>query len=499
MKVVFGRILMRLLARMALEAALCGLLVGTGGATPPPPVAIAKARFSPEEVWASIAFAPKGATVYFTATQPTIPGHTHDWSYDPDDHVPEDGPYPVAGKGIVNYKWEYKEENEQQWVSFVPPELQLIALDASCKFPAGGEYTVRLTVTDNDGYPGGPRSTIAQCTVYVAAVEITDDLGNELPAPPPDGQNLLRCVGQKISLKGKTFPQGHGGSDWEWTIPGHVVRNYVIAVDDTTAVVTELTDAHKHQNAVVFYWITGGNAEVSVTCDVLNFTVTDTVGFNIEAPTLHSFGATKTGPVDVGPEWSAGTSVYCGHPHYGDIPVEWGIEWEADVSAPDHFDGRIKYTQLLSIWFRVTRVDNSTESRKTPQVPPAIYWLDTQDPYIEYVAQAGSRHAYGSFDAPHANHLEWLAGYKRWEFVVNDFDLYLMYRPSPQDSDNIWVPVGRLVWGFVATAESNDAGTTWTKTAGGHTIPNPNGFATTLFPEWPDKYSWVGNPPWQAD
>ena len=56
-----------------------------------------------------------------------------------------------------------------------------------------------------------------------------------------------------------------------------------------------------------------------------------------------------------------------------------------------------------------------------------------------------------------------------------------MFKPTV---GGIWVPVGELSWGWSGIAESSDGGNSWTKTSGAHDTVDPDGSATTSFPEW---------------
>lgn len=58
-----------------------------------------------------------------------------------------------------------------------------------------------------------------------------------------------------------------------------------------------------------------------------------------------------------------------------------------------------------------------------------------------------------------------------------------MYRPVGDDS--IWIPIGLLVWGFRAVADSSDNGLNWEHTEkAALPYPEPRGFQTIDFPVW---------------
>ena len=360
-----------------------------------------------------------------------------------------------------------------QWApSDVPATLYVEGVSASS---SAGDVAVTLNYTCGEG-----GYTIHEDVIYftVISVEITDDGGT------PITSTQTVSVGNKISLKTQLSPSLSGVS-WEWTVPGTVVKDYTketIAEGRTKAYVTELDAADKEESTIAFYWVDGADGrEVSVDCSYSSGSCRDTVTFNVKRPTLDSFTST-TGDVVVGssfgePALSFGTS------------TSPGIEWSAEVTASDEFEGELKFTQILNSYAVRTKTDDSEETLSVP-----AWWLDFQDPYESggvYGILNGTTRTIGYDDSP-AVPLE--VGYKKMYVYLDKFEVYTMFRPI--STDRIWVPLGKLEWGWAGVAESTDGGNTWSLTTGAPDASDPSGSTTTEFPEWPDTAT-DSHPTWE--
>jgi hypothetical protein len=144
----------------------------------------------------------------------------------------------------------------------------------------------------------------------------------------------------------------------------------------------------------------------------------------------------------------------------------------------------------LSAVKQATKTDNTSMSRTIS----GDKWLDGADPYsgTEDIS-AGATLAYSDDDSPY---ISCPVGYKKIEEHGADMDLYVMFQPSA--SGSIWVPLGKLQWGWSGVAESADGGSTWNKTSGSYDTSNPSGSSTTESPEWTNTATG-SNPPWVAD
>ncbi|HUT30244.1 MAG TPA: hypothetical protein VMX13_10670 [Sedimentisphaerales bacterium] len=318
----------------------------------------------------------------------------------------------------------------------------------------------------------------AEGELDVVKVEITDADGNPITAP----QTV--CVGEKISLKGKVEPSGMTGS-WQWTVPGTVVKDYV---DDealtgspagrTTAYVVDLTAADKQLSTIDFYWVDGADGRdvaLEWTGDLTS--CSDTVTFNVKGPTLNSFTSDTPGTIYVN------TGVSPPRLDYGTSSVP-GCKWHAGVTGPTGFDGQFKFVQVNKGSCVLTKTDDSTCTRSVDN-----WWLDSDNPYGgPWSLPGGDTETYDSEDRP-GKTLN--VGFKKAEIIDWDFKVYVMWRSVL--SNTIWVPVGRLNWGWDAVATSDDGGNTWTLSSGSSATRTSG--ATTEFAEWPDTAKG-GSPPY---
>lgn len=125
---------------------------------PTPPNADAKVVWT--GLYKKVEYVPPNATLHFSAICGSCP--ENDFSYDPDNFPPGQCPYP--GVGITNYKWEYSKDSGP-WNTFANSPQ---AHGVEYSFAEDGQYSVRLTVTDDDDPSQTDTNT---CTVYVVVVD----------------------------------------------------------------------------------------------------------------------------------------------------------------------------------------------------------------------------------------------------------------------------------------------------------------------------------------
>ncbi len=273
-------------------------------------------------------------------------------------------------------------------------------------------------------------------------------------------------------------------SNFAWSVDGSAISNYVVATDSSSAQVLPL--AQTNSSTVNFYWVSGGQQNVSCTVVLPNgMKATGKAGFNVQKPTVNSFTST-TGPIVVGNAWTD-LELSCG------TPSTVGIIYTAQITAPAAVGGQLKFTQTTNGDFQRTHTNNVTDSLVVP-----AWWLDNHDPYGgqghgPYNIVAGMQLSMSDNDSPG---VPLQIGFKTMDAIIDDFGLYLMFKPS---GNSIWVPLSKINWGWSGIAQSSDGGVTWTKASGAQDVTNPSGANTTNFPEWSSVFKNGQYPPWHQD
>jgi hypothetical protein len=315
-------------------------------------------------------------------------------------------------------------------------------------------------------------------------LEIYDQIANEVVS---DCQMHPKVVGQKMKLLVRGLPAGAAVTDVFWIVPPlKTLKSYKMEPEKTTKEDIARGDLFK-QN-LEFYWSAGGPTVISVVGTVNGVRECAIALFNVQSPSLDSFTST-TWPVQVivvtNREEKDTPYLRCGA-NLDDSP---GIVWWVKVTPPAGGDGEIEFVQTLQMrWER--------SGKSTQRITISEWWLDGEVPYggvktsppYAVVATVQTPRV-GNADTPGPS-LD--PGFVSYECTMS-FTVYLMFKPR---GDAIWVPLGKLDWGWNGMATSTDNGDTWAKKSGDHRVNNPTGVPTNEFPMWTGRKTDT-YPPWK--
>ena len=317
-------------------------------------------------------------------------------------------------------------------------------------------------------YSGQP-NCIDNIQVSVIKVEITNLDG------VPLAQNVRTVPGRKIALKGKVTPSNLEVSGHQWTIGGNRIKNYTQSLNEGSKIALEVSDLT--DDTVTFYWIDGGeNIGVAYEASIHGLPFAAAVNCDVERPdaALTSVTTPLNPPI----------SVRFGYMRYGSsAPNEQGIRWDAEVSAPDIGAGQIAFLQLVNVYRTRTLKDLSN----TVEVwtSNGQYYLDTIGSTPLYGDDAttiggGATQVHSKTDTPGSP----LSTIYQRRSAADEFQLYLMYRPSGVDS--IWVTLRRLDW-FWSGAAVRDGNDEWIMESGQASSQNPGSVNSVALPLWPGR------------
>jgi len=126
---------------------------------------------------------------------------------------------------------------------------------------------------------------------YPLKLKILDASGNDLTLQPNTvvvGQQMnLTC---QISITNSFFTNNFIITNYQWTVPGFAISNYVVAADSSSAMV--MTNFSTNNASVQFYWVDGAsNRVVQCSATVNGKLVTGQATFNILKPTIDFTGS----------------------------------------------------------------------------------------------------------------------------------------------------------------------------------------------------------------
>ena len=260
-------------------------------------------------------------------------------------------------------------------------------------------------------------------------------------------------------------------ANFQWTVPGFAISNYVVAPDASSA--TVVTNFPLNNSNVVFYWVDGGTKQVQCSATVAGKTVTGKVTFNVNKP-LPNFSVEAWGSVTADANYiDPGLYLHFGKGTGNDIGIAMSLTNVPINPSNGIFYGAYFVTQLLgknvrenvttgtnvSGWqFDQQGLDNQVEFDKvTASMPGDLtsnpLWVDS--PSIQF------------------------GGIYRWVSESESFTNYLMFLPPGGNS--IAIPMYLASWGWTGSAKTNGA-------SGGillsHSVPPPTVAVTTDFPQW---------------
>ena len=276
-------------------------------------------------------------------------------------------------------------------------------------------------------------------------------------------------------------------TNFQWTIPGYAISNYVVAADASSAKV--VTNFPLNNSNVVFYWVDGAtNRVVQCSAMVQGKTITAQATFNVLRPTGQITAFTGTVAVDA--NYNNGQASFFAL-HYGTAsltPGIAGILFTNQVMMPPGNNYNYGNTNSIVEW--VQEVNSSSRQFQTNTTGGAWYErqialetnsvLDTGYPY------PGSVSPSEAIDAP-AESLDNSTN-SVWKTVStsDNFTMWLMFKPAGGQR----VPLRSITWTWAGTAILNAVptnGNYWSLTGSSNGNVTPNDSDSTTYPQWNDN------------
>jgi hypothetical protein len=410
---------------------------------------------------------------YFVA--PTSSADSHDVLVHPDPNlivtVATEGGFPLPGVEVG------------VWA----PDLQYNAIDSTD--PSGtagfavpeGDYEIHV---QKDGFVPkvvkatvltGPAKTPVTVTLQPYEIEIVETS----PVRP------TQMVGHRVVLEVRSKPPGAVFSEVTWEISPETVRSYVRSQARADWKGLEVEDLMR--KAVSFYWISGGAKTAAVTVKMGSAQKGAKKAYDVKVPTVEAMSA-KTTEVSIGPLKEATRHLALVFQRSLDQP---GIVWTFRAMLPTGGQGQISGTQLVNKDYRLRYEEKNKPTMEGHDTSQGEWWLDGTPEYEDSGAEgggAGGRVEWTNSDTPGILLVENLAEAR----FDTKFRLYFMYRPTPatyDESDSIWVTLGRLDWFCRASTQRRGAQvpetpSNWSPPADVDFARMPRGNPSTELPRW---------------
>jgi hypothetical protein len=261
-------------------------------------------------------------------------------------------------------------------------------------------------------------------------------------------------------------------TNFQWTVPGYAISNYVVAADASSAMV--VTNFPTINSNVVFYWVDGASYRViQCSATVQGKLVTGQAVFNIYRPSV-----TFT---DEPPSWATNDVID------GTLSLSLGgsggdgsMSFRVDVSSTN--SGKTDFTQLIN---------RSAANGNTSDSTSGQYWMDNTRFYLSKSSDNAAfivftNHARTLFFNDGPNFALAHSVFNSNTSIVDQFKDYIMFRPKNGNvNNNIYVPLGKITW--LWSASTTYSGGTWPPPTFSITRPsNPDGGLE--FPQWPQTY-----------
>lgn len=293
-------------------------------------------------------------------------------------------------------------------------------------------------------------------------------------------------------------------TNFQWTIPGDAISNYVVAADASSAFVA--TNFPTTNSNIQFYWVDGANGRaVQCSATIDGATITGQAVFNVIRPAPQFF-APVVGAIAVDTNYhnfdysiSDGSIVDNGLKggtwlHFGvvsswsNVGIAFAFSNAPIVSSSSTAYGRYFLVQIVNTSDIKENVVNTTN---LSGVERTSHGLDSEYPFQK---KGDLWHPEGMslsdrtndmwFDAP----AEGLDATMAWLTRTDSFTLYLMFidgYPDYSDSTyakNIPIPMYSVTWSWSGTVVTN--GTFGSFILSSPSLPSPVISTTTTYPTW---------------
>jgi hypothetical protein len=376
-------------------------------------------------------------------------------------------------------QWQYKRDTWNAWLN--DPLGKTYSYDRIEDL--AGVFNQRIGVTFGS-------KTVYSLPVDVAVVDVKLEIKRDEAGGTVDYQSLTDATrkvlpGQKMNLKVNIQPTLLTATEWEWTLPGVVFKDYVANQNTGTLTALSATADLKGQDNVHFYWADTGDAR-AVKCRVKIagqwFDATDHLDVKKPTCTLTTtHGSAKLNAANdhIG--------------FYADAGQTAGISYTASVQVPAGFaDGEWNFVQVLSDGLERTLANGTVERSNHYH----IWTLDNTYPYepAPYTSHPGTA---GSYPTGTSSHTESdtpstpLSPATLQSKGTHDyFHTYVMFLPPGTEAR--YVPLKVVNWDWGGTAINGAGG--WAVTAGSLTQSVSGATETAVHPTWTANwapFSWV--------
>jgi hypothetical protein len=224
--------------------------------------------------------------------------------------------------------------------------------DGTWQYLPNSEFTIGGYTLDSDGLkiisaPGGqimdvtpkarPNHYEGGPGVETPQLKICDANNNDLT----QGTNTV-VAGQQINLQCRLLNCPRPATNFQWTIPGFAISNYVASVNSGIV----YTNFPTNGTNVTFYWVDGNsNLVVSCAATVGDQRIVGQARFNVVKPAAKI--TTYTNSVSFDPNYFLGLALHFGTP----TPITWaGIICSNSVplNLPLGYSGHIQWVQLIN-------------------------------------------------------------------------------------------------------------------------------------------------------
>ena len=256
-------------------------------------------------------------------------------------------------------------------------------------------------------------------------------------------KNIL--VGQKVKLEAKVIPAADPGQEGTWDIPKErVIKGFQATPEKGEVIPFEGNKAQR----VEFFFVDGSpsgkDEKISYTATVDGKKIEGKTTFKVYEPWVQmEVQASPTVSIDVLTDTQKGTTscrLYLGKVGQGIS----GIKIKSKVRLPDPFSDQghfLEYIQLIK--------------EDMLEYHDADHWhygsdkwlLDTHYPYLGLVAEGEIE----MDDLPGSD----LGKLHKELHQHQAFQTFLMFRPKPQDTNSVWVPLKLVEWDWTASAIRN--------------------------------------------
>ena len=268
-----------------------------------------------------------------------------------------------------------------------------------------------------------------------------------------------------------SYMTNFSATNFQWTVPGFAISNYVVAPDSSSA--TVVTNFATNNANVIFYWADGANKRV-VQCSatVNGKTITSQAAFDVLTPT--GGVSTVTGTMGVDTSW------------YGDLelafgtPTTPGISFSPSISMPFGTNYNYGNTNYNIEWIQLI---NSNKSCTITTVGDVLHiasttnvTLDTTYPYpFNQIATPPytSTSTSDSPAPPSLSNTNYIAA-----SITFSATMWLMFQPA----NGQWIPLRTVSWNCYGAATNLSTG--WVLTSANWSTNPPDAAAGAFYPRW---------------